>query len=1412
MRNPLRPRPVPPGLGAGKEIPEKHASILSKVLFLWLDPLLWTGFTRPLQQDDLWSLPTTRHTAHLADDFERNFYAQCPEAQQPVHLRSSPTPVSEKDEKSENVATSGAKDEPSATEPEIDTTKISLTGVLHKQFFLRVWIPGLLLLASQALLTTTPLVNKLLLNWLVESFVYFRLSPAEQTEAESFGLSKPKGIGYGVGLAFALFVMAEAASLFAAHSMKTGMSLGMSIRAALVGAITRKSLRLSTSARLEHNSGHILTMISTDTARVDEFCGYGHHMWVGPIQLIIAVGLLIANLGYSALVGLGVLIFSLPIQTTLVFVMVAQRKKGVKITDSRIRLTTEVLQGIRLLKLYAWERFYAKRITDLRRGELKAIKNSVMATAGLVAVMTFVPVLASVLSFITYALTGHDLNVAIIFTSLQFFNLIQTPLIVLPATLAALSNVLVAVKRISTFLLAEERPAAYSIDLESDNAIECDGDFVWDVAPELDKAKSDTSADEAGTAGVKGKKEVQTVKKKEKKEKKKEKKASASRSKTEEQTDTDGQEQVLPVTNPNPAQTKDDSPTPPENPPFQLKNLKLTIPRGALVAIVGRVGSGKSSILQALIGEMRKSSGEVRFGGSLSYVSQTPWIRNASVRDNIFFGQPEDAERLSEVIRACSLVPDLNILPNGEHTEIGEKGVNISGGQKARISLARAAYSNSDIVLLDDPLSAVDSHVGKELMENCILSGPLSSKTRVLVTHALHVLDKTDYIFVVEDGSIKEEGTYQDLVQNSQTFAHLMESHGQNKSNRKTEAAQKGQELDAQEMVNDPLIQAEERNVGAVTWATYRRYFAFAGGLIWVPIIFGILTLMQACQVGTTLLLGFWTSSSIPGFHQGDYIGLYAAFGAGQAVFAFMLTWVFALIGINGSLHLFSSALRTVLGSPISFFDTTPIGRILSRMSKDQDVLDTMLPAVMMQFLMIFSTVLGTVGLVFYTFALLGIIFAPLAILYWFLSLYYRRSSVEVKRLDSIARSTLYSSFSETLTGIATVRAYRNEARSRRTAEHGLDLENQAYYMTICLQWYLMIRLDLFANTVILGIALFASGFRKTVNPAKIGVVLSYALNVTQLFSQMISLFAQNEMNMNAVERLLVYTELPAEEPSSPNKRLILPDWPTQGEIEFRDVNLVYRAGLPVVLKDVSFHVKPGEKIGIVGRTGAGKSSLIQALFRIIELQSGSITIDGQDIRDIDLETLRTKLALVPQDNVMFLGTLRQNLDPVGLRTDAELIALLQRACLLPKDVAESANAANADAKFSLDSQVDDEGSNFSAGEQQLINLCRALVKNSRIIVLDEATSSVDVETDAKVQQTIQSEFASSTLLCIAHRIHTIVHYDRILVMDSGRVAEFGTVLELYDRGTEDSIFRSLCNESGLSRDDIVRLRAVNEW
>ncbi|KAJ7148941.1 multidrug resistance-associated ABC transporter [Mycena crocata] len=1382
--NPFHPPPAPPAFGNGKTVPEDRASYLSQLVVHWLSPFLDVGFSRPLEKEDLWALPDSQLTATTTDVLESRFYPRCPPEQRPSALRTFDASIAETTSAETVHAEKDANTSPPEKPKRFWQRKAkkqfdsSLFKAVHRTFLFRIWYGGVLKLFADTLKTTTPLVTKVLLTWLTESYIVYHATDAEKASGL---LPKPRGIGYGIGLGVAIFMMQEISSLMTNHSQRTMQLVGLSVRTGIIGNVFRKSMRLSGRARLEHTVGQTTTIISTDAARLDMFSQFGHNIWVSPIQIIIGVGLLIGNLGYSALVGLGVLVLGFPLQMVLVRVMFTQRKKGVKFTDTRVRLSNEVLQGIRLIKYYAWEAFFTHQIGDLREREIRTVRKAAIARAALIALVTLIPVLASILSFITYALTNHDLNIAIIFSSLQFFNIIRMPLVFIPFVMSALSDAIVAFGRIGSFLTAEELPDPYTIDQARTNAVDVDASFTWETAGKVDDPKF------AGAGGKHGAKKDGSRKKGKK-------------------------EAVLPT-----ATEKDVPPsgtvTPTEEEPFELRNLKFNVPKGAFVAIVGKVGSGKSSILQALIGEMRRTAGTVAFGGTIAYVPQTAWIRNSTLRENVVFGQEEDEEKFRRIIRACNLERDLEVLPHGEETEIGEKGINLSGGQKARVSLARAAYSPSDIILLDDPLSAVDSFVGKAILDDCILHGPLADRTRILVTHALHVLDKADYIYVMDHGSIKEEGTYEELMKTGIVFSRLMEDYG-NLDDQEQTATVKGEkavvlagdqeELDVQKD-QAALMQTEERNTGAVSWETYAKYLKSAGGLTWAPVILLLLTLTQAAQVGNNLFLGFWTSRTIPGFRQGDYMAVYAALGFAQAIFSFLTTFAFAVASLVASLNLFKAALAHVLRSPSSFFDTTPMGRILSRLVKDQDTLDTQLSLTLMQLTTSFFSVIGTVVLVFYTFPYLGIIFAPMVVLYYIVSMYYRRSSVETKRLDSLMRSALYSSYSETLTGLATIRAYREQPQAIRDAEKGLDMENRAYLMTITLQCWLALRLDVFGNILIFGIVLFGAGFRNTVDPSKIGVVLSYTLSITQVFSQMVALFATNEQNMNSVERILLYAELPSEgaatTPEDPQS-----SWPDQGEINFKNVQMAYREGLPLVLKDVSFNIRPGEKVGIVGRTGAGKSSLLQALFRIVGLQAGKIEIDGRDISKVGLDVLRGRLALVPQDSVLFLGTLRDNLDPQASKTDAELISVLQRAWLLPREGDPPDPAA--DSKFSLDSTIGDEGSNYSAGEKQLLALCRALVKNSPIIVLDEATSSVDVETDAKLQRTIRTEFAAATLLCIAHRLNTIAYYDRILVMDQGQVAEFDTVLNLYDK--EDSIFRSLCNEANLQRADILRIRAEN--
>ncbi|KAH8823225.1 multidrug resistance-associated ABC transporter [Flagelloscypha sp. PMI_526] len=1342
------PKPSPPNFGKGKVCPEYKANPFSRAIFSWLGPLLWVGYSRPLLQDDLWDLPPDHLSAHQAQSLEHNFYARVPSTERPRHLNEIPS---------------------------YKKQDSSLLLAIHRTWLKPWWRAGMFKLAADTLITTTPLVNKVLLTWLTESYVYHKAGPILSSQQ---GIKEPNNIGYGIGLAFALFGMREISVLCDQHYNQEAFRIGMEQRTAIVATVHRKALRLSSKSRLTHSVGNIITMIAKDSETFDHFAMLGHLLWISPIQIIIGIALLIWTLGYSALAGFAIIVACSPICMILIALLIRQRQLGSVWTDKRVAATAEIFQGIRLIKFFSWGSFFEAKIASLRRGELKTVRNFALIIAALMSIFNFLPIGATILAFITYALSGHNLDIPIIFTAMQYFTVLQLPLITLPTVMSAFAQLKVSLDRISLFLRTEELEKPFEIVDGLEVAVDVDASFVWDVKP-------------AETKGV-----LDEEKEKEKTDAQGETKPAAKKSwfgrkAVPEDTLPQSQQDVIDE-KPSSASTEPH----PEEMPFGLSNLKLSIRYGAFHVIVGSVGSGKSSILEALVGEMRKTEGQVMFGGNIAYVPQVAWIRNQTLRDNILFGQPYDPTRYREVLQACCLEPDLEILPNGDMTEIGEKGVNLSGGQRARVSLARAAYSTYPIVLMDDPLSAVDAHVAQSLMSNLFLSGPLANRTRVLVTHALHVLPHSDHIYMVKNGTIAAQGSYKELLSTNPDFSRLVNDYGGLGKKDKDVATfalhvQKGHE-DASEA----LMQIEERLTGSVTKDMYLQFFKMAGGIAWAPLV---LLLLVLHQVFISLILVWWTSGEF-GLKQYQYIGLYAGLGGSLIVLTFVSGFVFCILAMVAGREIYQKAFHALLNAPVSYFDTTPIGRILSRLSKDQDMIDNNIALLSMQFLGSIAGLFGVVALVAYTFPLLTTIFIPLLLLYFLVSVFYRATSVETKRLESILRSSLYAEVTESMTGLSTIRAYAREADSIREADEGQDMQNRAYFITFSIQRWLSVCLDTFGNILVLGIGLFAAGFRSSVNPAKIGNVLGYTLQITQTLSQMIILMAQTEQAFNSVERLLHFRDL---EPEGKKDAQQPPaEWPAKGQVEFQDVHMTYRSTLLPVLKGVSFSVGAGEKFAICGRTGSGKSSLIQVLLRIVELQAGCITIDGIDIGTLDLRALRSRAAIVPQDSPLFQGTIRQNIDPEETLTDAELIAILQRIGLLPP---QGTVDPVAEEKFGLDCSVNPEGSNYSAGEKQLVALCRALAKNSKIIILDEATSSVDSDTDAKIQQVIRTEFADRTLLCIAHRIGTIVTYDRVLVMHQGNVGELGPILELFDQ--EDSMFRKLCNDASLTREDVLKLR-----
>lgn len=772
----------------------------------------------------------------------------------------------------------------------------------------------------------------------------------------------------------------------------------------------------------------------------------------------------------------------------------------------------------------------------------------------------------------------------------------------------------------------------------------------------------------------------------------------------------------------------------------------------------------------------------------------------------------------TNITHSCALQPDLDMLPNNDMTEVGEKGITISGGQKQRLNIARAIYFDADIVLMDDPLSAVDAHVGRHIFDNAIL-GLLKDKCRILATHQLWVLSRCDRIVWMEEGKIQAIDTFDNLMKNSEGFQQLMES---------TAAEEKKDEAAPAQVPGDNgepkkrkkgkgLMQAEERAVASVPWSVYTSYIKASGTILNAPIVFALLVLAQGANIVTSLWLSWWTSNKF-GFDMGTYIGVYAGLGATQALIMFAFMVSLSTFGTAASKTMLRNAITRALRAPMSFFDTTPLGRITNRFSRDVDVMDNNLTDALRMYFFSIGSIIAVFALIIAFFHYFAIALVPLFLLFLFATGYYRASAREVKRIEAVLRSNVFAKFGEGLSGVASIRAYGLKDRFIADLRKAIDEMDSAYYLTYSNQRWLSVRLDAIGNCLVFTTGILVITSRFSVNPSIGGLVLSYILSIVQMIQFTVRQLAEVENGMNSVERLLYYgTQLEEEAPLKTIE--VRKSWPEKGEIVFDNVDMRYRAGLPLVLHGLSMHIRGGERIGIVGRTGAGKSSIMSTLFRLVELSGGHITIDGLDISTIGLQDLRSRLAIIPQDPTLFRGTVRSNLDPFGEHTDLELWSALRQADLVPADDGPSPPAGAADpngssnevatttahkdgpGRIHLDTIVEEDGLNFSLGQRQLMALARALVRGAQIIVCDEATSSVDMDTDDKIQATIATGFRGKTLLCIAHRLRTIVGYDRICVMDKGGIAEMGTPEELWKM--EGGIFRGMCERSGIRREDI---------
>ncbi|PHH81899.1 hypothetical protein CDD82_7590 [Ophiocordyceps australis] len=1381
--NPLRwgsPGPVPTQRQVSHEY---KASFLSSLTFEWMTPLMATGYKRELQLNDIWTVNPDRAVEPLTAKVKASFDRRVKSGQRYPLLRA-----------------------------------------LHESFLMEFWLGGFCALLGTLPQVLAPFTLRYLIQFATDAYVASRLKTTQPP------------IGRGIGLAIGITAMQVVQSICISHFIYRGMMLGGQSRGVLIGMIYEKSMVISARARAgngnrtlltetnepqttarpasSHKSGRgkrhaeiqaqkdgagwpngrVVNLMSVDTYRIDQASALFHMAWTAPVACLITLALLLVNLTYSALAGFALLIIGMPALARAIQSLLRRRKAINKLTDQRVSLTQEILQSVRFVKYFGWEQAFLNRLAAFRAKEIYAIQILLSIRNAINAVSMSMPVFASMLSFITFSLTHSSFSPASIFSSLALFNSLRIPLNVVPLVLGQVTDAWSSMKRIEQFLVEEEQQEQVVMMPEGDKAIELhDASFTWEKTPAQDASPGAKSADT-----VMSDKDHKTL------------------------GDTShGDDNASSMAD--------------ERAPFRLQDINLEVGRNELIAVIGTVGSGKSSLLSALAGDMRKTKGEVIFGASRAFCPQYAWIQNTSLQNNITFGKDMDKAWYSKVVEACALKADLDMLPNGDQTEIGERGITISGGQKQRLNIARAIYFDADIILMDDPLSAVDAHVGRHIFDEAIL-GLLGNKCRILATHQLWVLSRCHRIVWMENGRIQAIDGFDKLMDQHPGFRALMETtaSGQDKSDeqegdKEEEEEEEAADADAAEERRKRnknkrgamLMQQEEKAQASVPWSVYGDYVRASGSLLNAPLVVLVLLLSQGANIMTSLWLSYWTSHKYD-LSTGQYIGIYAGLGALQAILTFLFSLLLSVLGTRASRVMLRNAVTRVLRAPMSFFDTTPLGRITNRFSRDVDVMDNNLTDAMRMYMFTLAMVTAVFALIIAYFYWFAIALVPLYLFFILAAAYYRASAREVKRYESVMRSHVFARFSEGLSGVASIRAYGLQTRFIEQLRRCIDDMNSAYYLTFANQRWLSLRLDMVGAALVFTVAILVVTSRFNVSPSIAGLVLSYILSIAQLLQFSIRQLAEVENGMNAVERLRYYgTELQEEAPLHTID--VRDSWPEKGDIVFDRVEMRYREKLPLVLQGFSMHVRGGEHIGIVGRTGAGKSSIVSTLFRLVELSAGSITIDGLDIATLGLHDLRSRLAIIPQDPTLFRGTVRSNLDPFNQHTDLELWSALRQAHLVPPDPSPSTpssspSTSGADrekdaddvanggpVRIHLDSTVEEDGLNFSLGQRQLMALARALVRGSRIIVCDEATSSVDMDTDANIQRTMAAAFCNRTLLCIAHRLRTIIGYHRICVMDAGRIAELDDPLSLWHKA---SIFRAMCQRSGIRLQDIQEARS----